>query len=157
MIYRCREINQRLAVAYLQCEALYITNTQCCISSSRRRMHLRWWYTPCGDDIHAKAWWYTKPAAWIKKDKSEDLSFLWWTITDSNRWPFARQANALPAELIVHSDSYYSNALPKCQGQISNFLKYFNKSRPHPKGCGRYGFYQVTRTMQESFTSPMVA
>ena len=27
-----------------------------------------WWYTPYGDDIHAKAWWYTKPAAWIKKE-----------------------------------------------------------------------------------------
>ena len=53
MIYRCRETNQRLAVAYHQCVALYITNTQCCISSSRRK-DARWRVMPyaCGDYIH---------------------------------------------------------------------------------------------------------
>ena len=30
---------------------------------------------------------------------------LWWTLTDLNRWPFARQANALPAELNVHNST----------------------------------------------------
>jgi hypothetical protein len=35
--------------------------------------------------------------------KSRLLAVLyWWTLTDLNRWPFARQANALPAELNVH-------------------------------------------------------
>lgn len=38
-IYRF-EGNQRLAVVYHQCKALYIINTECCISSSRRSMHL---------------------------------------------------------------------------------------------------------------------
>ena len=55
--------NQRLAVAYHQCEALYIINTKCCISSSRRIMYAcAWWYAP-----HFVRWWYNKPAAWIKK------------------------------------------------------------------------------------------
>ena len=31
----------RRSRVYHQCGALYITNTQCCISSSRRSMHLR--------------------------------------------------------------------------------------------------------------------
>ena len=55
------EINQRLAVAYHQCEALYITNTQCCISSSRRSMHLR-------DDIRLSAMIYT-----LKRDDIPSL------------------------------------------------------------------------------------
>ena len=29
------------------------------------------------------------------------IYLFWWTLTESNRWPFARQANALPAELNV--------------------------------------------------------
>ena len=29
-----------------------------------------------GDDIHAKAWWYTIALQWIKKDDSEESSFL---------------------------------------------------------------------------------
>ena len=30
----------------------------------------------CGDDIHAKAWWYTKSATLIKKPHQNDTTFL---------------------------------------------------------------------------------
>ena len=33
------------------------------------------------------------------------ILLLWWTLTDLNRSPFARQANALPAELNVHNST----------------------------------------------------
>ena len=46
---------------------LHIINTKCCISSSRREYTLRVMIYAFGDDIHADAWWYAKPAAWIKK------------------------------------------------------------------------------------------
>ena len=55
MIYRCREVNQRLAVAYHQCEALYI------IRNLLRYIIKPQEYAPSvmiyafGDDIHAKA------------------------------------------------------------------------------------------------------
>ena len=40
-----------------------------------------------GDDIHAKAWWYTKPAAWIKKEVTfgrQKLLLFWRRVRDSN-------------------------------------------------------------------------
>ena len=41
---------------------------------------------------------------------------LWWTIQDSNLWPPARQADALPAALIVHRSFkqgvFYLSCLP---------------------------------------------
>ena len=52
---------------------LYIIKTEFCISSTRRVVyHQVAENTPSvmiyayGDDIHAKAWWYTKSATWIK-------------------------------------------------------------------------------------------
>lgn len=45
-------------------------------------------------------WWIMKNTK--KKSRRKPTGFfLWWTLTDSNRWPFARQANALPTELNV--------------------------------------------------------
>ena len=41
-----KQFPSRQRRVYHQCEALYIINTKCCISSSRR-------------EIHAKAWWDT--------------------------------------------------------------------------------------------------
>ena len=50
------------------------------------------------------------------------LGFIWWTITDSNRWPFARQANALPAELNVLTNYNISQLKVKC----NNFFELFS-------------------------------
>ena len=50
-----------------------------------------WWYTPYGDDIHAKAWWYTKPAAWIKKEVTfgrQKLLLFWCRWPGSNRYGY---------------------------------------------------------------------
>ena len=35
----------------------------------------------------------------------------WWMLTGSNRWPFARQANALPAELNIQQQNIWYNKL----------------------------------------------
>ena len=40
-----------------------------------------------GDDIHADAWWYAKPAAWIKKEVTfgrQKLLLFWRRVRDSN-------------------------------------------------------------------------
>ena len=39
----------------------------------------------------------------IKKIRHFSVTNLWWTIQDSNLWPPARQADALPAAPIVHA------------------------------------------------------
>ena len=46
---------------------LHIIKTQFCISSSRQLYTLRVMIYAYGDDIHAKAWWYTKPVGLDKK------------------------------------------------------------------------------------------
>ena len=80
----------QLVAVYHQHEVLYLIKPQLC--------SLRLMICACGDDIHAGAWWYTKPAAWIKKEVTfgrQKLLLFWWTLPDSNRWPSARQADAL--------------------------------------------------------------
>ena len=52
--------------------------------------------------------WTFQTQKWRKTQKKEEnLNFLfrfsWWTIQDSNLWPPARQADALPAAPIVHA------------------------------------------------------
>ena len=67
---------------------LHIINGSHCISSSPRRMHLRWWYTPYGDDIHAKAWWYTKISGLDKKEVTfgrQMLLLFWLPLLDLNQ------------------------------------------------------------------------
>ena len=49
-------------IAYHQGKALYIINTECCISSSHRKIHLRWWDTP---------------TAMIYTLKRDDIPSLW--------------------------------------------------------------------------------
>ena len=39
-----------------------------------------------GDDIHAGAWWYAKPAAWIKKERSMRFVLFWLPLLDLNQW-----------------------------------------------------------------------
>ena len=51
--------------------------------------------------------------------------FLWWTLTDSNRWPFARQANALPAELNVLERLRLYNKRTQKASLFFIFLKLF--------------------------------
>ena len=55
-----------------------------------------------GDDIHAKAWWYTKPAAWIKKERSNRFVLFWSGLRGSNPPPQPWQGCALPNELNPH-------------------------------------------------------
>ena len=71
-----------------------------------------------------------KPRKWhtaAKKIRTRWFgSLIWWTITDSNRWPCARQAHALPAELIVHGNHDGPDNMEIIQYQ-SEFVKpYFH-------------------------------
>ena len=79
--------NQGEALYIIRNVLRYIINTKCCISSSRRQCSLRLMICACGDDIHADAWWYTKPAAWIKKEVTfgrQKLLLFWRKERDSN-------------------------------------------------------------------------
>ena len=53
--------------------------------------HQRWFHPPERVDLVEK-----------NGNRITITVLFWWTLTDSNRWPFARQANALPAELSVY-------------------------------------------------------
>ena len=58
-----------------------------------------------GDDIHAGAWWYAKPAAWIKKEVTfgrQKLLLFWSGLRGSNPPPRPWQGRALPNELNPH-------------------------------------------------------
>ena len=56
----------------------YIINAEHCISSNRRKIHSdeRWYTAQRADEIHAEAWWYAKPAVWIKKVVSKWYDFF---------------------------------------------------------------------------------
>ena len=64
-------INQGVSLVYHQFrEKLHIISTKCCISSLRKRYKLRLMIYACGDDIHAKAWWYAIAFAMDKQKRN---------------------------------------------------------------------------------------
>ena len=102
---------------YQQCVALYITNTKCCISSSRRQI-ARWrvmrykggspplmiYTARCAAMIcqaygnpqsSASSLRRTPTAAWIKKFRERVLGIFWWRQLGSNQRPHACQACTL--------------------------------------------------------------
>ena len=56
----------------------------------------------------------------VQKNQSAFRNKSWCGITDSNRWPIARQAIALPAELTPHKKSLCKLSLLKILGSPSN-------------------------------------
>ena len=85
------KINQGIAlyiinsagIAYHQCEALYIINTKCCISSSRRKMHAdAWWNTTTAEPLLViytalRAVMIYQACAWIKKYTLFRVCIFW--------------------------------------------------------------------------------
>ena len=56
-------------------QKLHIIKTKFCISSLRKWYNLRLMRCTFGDDIHAKAWWYTIAFAMDKKDYGKHIIF----------------------------------------------------------------------------------
>ena len=117
----------------------YIINTECCISSSRRKYTLArdeiqpqrgWWYAP-----HVVRRWYTKPAAWINKNRTfvgrQMFCFCWWSIGDLNPWPQHCQCCALPTALTprIFRCWYFIITFSPCQVFFTLFFKNQTKNQ----------------------------
>ena len=75
-VWRCTSISKE--IAYHQHEVLHTITAEHCISSNRREIHSDEWWDAAqrADEIHAKAWWYTKPSVWIKNPRNFFRGFL---------------------------------------------------------------------------------
>ena len=117
----------QLVAVYHQCEALYIIKPQ---ENTRWRVMIY----AFGDDIHADAWWYAKPAAWIKKfrERSSRNFLAAAQGFEPRKW---RSQSPLPYRLAtplrcifsctLWCGIYYSRKWGKCQAFFESFCAKF--------------------------------
>ena len=121
----CRCISSKRSFAYHpQLVAVYHQAAgRCTLTRDEIQPHRGWWYTP-----HFARWWYTKPAAWIKKEVTfvyQKLLLFWRRRRDLNpRYPFgvytisnrARSASYATSPWVCSSKlEYITLCKPICQ------------------------------------------
>ena len=92
-----------------------------------------WWYTPhkCGNDIHAKAWWYTKPIGLNKKIQVRRLGFFG---PSDRTWTCSRKQPSLPA---AKSGECPHSLAKICRGKFYATARGWRIKRPQVQGANQ--------------------
>ena len=104
-----------------------------------------------GDDIPTCVEWYTKPAAWIKKPTSKNLSVFWCTRLDSRLWRRAPLNNyqlfILPLIFTVCELAWQNaHSRSRLHPRIQSLPRYINQKTTPQKGDGLFGVPDWIRT-----------
>ena len=157
LLYRTFRDKSRRSLVYHQFrKKLHITNTKCCISSLRKRCNLRLMIYACGDDIHAKAWWYAIAFAMDKQKKElllDKSSFFVGAADESTLAVPSRQIrlDGLDSRHLTEWERRIWQCRFKCFGdtffaaQRSSSHYHPQKENGHPLGCPFSFLERLTR------------